>query len=133
VAELTLPLSELRQALLSTLASGYLVTDWASTTLLNWGLREQVIERGHARYEITDYGRVVLKVNDEHGYTLRSRQLGRSPIAGGGPIYGSGLSCRCGWRAQNNERPASKYGNAALKREHRQHVTEALVAALTSP
>lgn len=57
----------------------------------------------------------------EHKYTWSRRQLGRSPIRGGGTFYGVAAQCSCGWKTQVNQ-SASSGGEREARRQHHEHV-----------
>jgi hypothetical protein len=125
-----LPLTDMRRGYLEDLVRG-VRPEWAAKVIVAWARREKLAEERPAPEadQLTPLGHLVVTLDREHGYNLHNRRLGMSPIAGGGYVFGSGLRCRCGWKAQNNETPKSPGGYTALKARHRAHVAELLEAA----
>lgn len=127
------PLTELRGALLASLAAGRAV-NWASPTLLSWARRAGYVDgyrAGKPDYELTTAGRLALKLDTEHAYSLASRVLGGSPIRGFPDRRGTILRCRCRWTAKTNEAP-SEGGRAELKQRHAQHLAEMYAAEMAA-
>jgi hypothetical protein len=124
-----LPLSDNQRDLLEDVARGAELV-WASSQLIQratkLGLITWAFETGT---QLTALGQAVLDISQTHGYSLDKKLLGRSPIAGGGGIYGTTIRCRCGWKKSTNEGPR-KGGQRDMRQAHARHVEELLVEKL---